>query len=170
MRELQLDSFAKTAIPGAIAHGREEVISKAVGPSRDVAFINAVINDPTVRPFVGPMELGELDLSDAVSRPEHLCLMGVHGGFLLAWSAPGVREVHTFILPAGRGAWAKQARAEMIAHCKASGDTMLWTKIPLDQPHVKRFAVDGGMRATGQMIETFGVPYAVYKMELAECQ
>ncbi len=142
----------------------------AVAPSRDVAFINAVVNDPSVRPFVGPEYLGELDLSEAVARPENLCMFGRWGGFLLAWSAPGVREVHTMILPEGRGAWARQARAEMIAYCATQGDTMLWTKIPADQPHVRRFAIEGGMRATGMTVATFGLPYAIYSMELARCQ
>lgn len=171
MRELHLDNLAMTALSGASAAvmARGEVIEQAVASSRDVAFINAVVNDPSVRPFVGPMELGKLDLSEAIARPENLCMMGLHGGFILAWSAPGVREVHTFILPDGRGDWAKQARAEVIAYCADQGDTMLWTKIPPDQPHVARFAVEGGMKPTGQTVETFGVAYMVYKMDLNQC-
>lgn len=170
MRNTSLDSQADRAVTGAVVagvHSREEVITSAVAPSRDAQFINAVVNDPSVRPFVGPADLGELDLSEAIARPEHLCLMGVYGGFLLAWSAPGVREVHTFILPSGRGAWARQARAEMVAYCAARGDTMLWTKIPPDLPHVARFATEAGMRFTGMSVETFGVPYMIYKMDLA---
>jgi hypothetical protein len=169
MRRNSLDSIDQPALHGAASAvlAGEEVILSAVAPSRDVAFINAVVNDPSVRPFVGPEYLGELDLSEAVARPENLCLMGIHGGFLLAWSAPGVREVHTFVLPAGRGAWARQARAEMVAYCRADGNAMLWTKIPPDQPHVERYAVEGGMRRTGQIVTTFGVPYMIYKMDLA---
>lgn len=149
---------------------REEVIPSTVAPSRDVAFINAVVNHPEVRPFIGSPDLGELDLSPAVSRSENLFMIGIHGGFALGWSAPGVREVHTFILPSGRGAWARRARAEMVSYCRKAGDTMLWTKIPPGQPHVVQFAREAGMRPTGQEVETFGVMHEVYKMELQRCQ
>lgn len=172
MRPDQHDSPDMTALPGAAAavHSQIGGDQTVVAPSRDVAFINAVVNDPSVRPHVGPEYLGELDLSEAVARPENLCLFGRWGGFLLAWSAPGVREVHTMILPDGRGAWARRARVEMIAYCTAQGDTMLWTKIPADQPHVRRFALEGGMRPVGMTVATFGLPYEIYSMELAQCQ
>jgi hypothetical protein len=146
---------------------REEVVPSTVAPCRDVAFINAVVNDPSVRPFIGPAELGEIDLSEAIARPENLCLMGQHGGFVLAWSAPGVHEVHTFITEAGRGTWARKARYETIQYCRKRGVHMLWTKISLDTPHVAKFAAEAGMRPTGQVVETFDEPWLIYKMELA---
>lgn len=131
---------------------------------RDAGFVNWIVNHPDVRPFIGPG--GELDLSEAVARPENVFLMGEHGGFGLIWSAPAVHEVHTFVIGAGRGRWARQAARETIDHASRRGDQMLWTKIPEDQPNVRAFAEEMGMSPTGERIDTFGKPYGVYKMEL----
>lgn len=171
MRTANLSSISKPPVAdGFAAFAGGEVIQSTVAPCRDAALVNVVVNHPSVRPFVGPMELGELDLSEAVARPENLCMMGGHGGFILAWSAPGVREVHTFILESGRGAWARAARAEVIRHCRAEGVTMLWTKISPATPNVAKFAIEGGMEPTGMSVETFGEPWLIYKMELTPCQ
>jgi hypothetical protein len=135
--------------------------------TQDAEHINAVINDPDVRPFVGAPEAGPLDLAPVVERPEHWFLMGEHGGFALLWSAPRAYEVHTFVLPAGRGKWAAAARAAMIDFAKRHKAQTLWTKIPPDARHVEHFARGGGMQPTEEVIETFGEPYRVFKMELA---
>jgi hypothetical protein len=135
----------------------------------DAETINAVVNSPDIRPFVGP-GADPLDLSDAVAIPEHLFLIGEHGGFSLAWSAPGVREVHTFIKREGRGKWAREAAAEGIAYARDHGTRMLWTKCPTARPYVALYAAAMGMEPTGETIETFGEPYDVYKMELQPCQ
>ena len=137
-----------------------------LSPSRNVEAINAAVNHPAVRPFVGPADMGALDLAPLVERPEHLFPFGEHGGFALIWTAPKTREVHTFIKPEGRGDWAKQARAEMLTLAMEHGTARLWTKIPPDAPHVKAFAVRGGMGATGETVEMFGKPYTIYSMEL----
>lgn len=134
--------------------------------SFDVARINAVVNHPAVLPFVGGVEGEEMDLTPLVERPEHWFLMDDHGGFMLAWSAPGVREVHTFVLPEGRGQWAADRRTEMLDYARTNGTRALWTKIPEDLPHVERFARQGGMKPTDDVIETFGKPYRVFAMEL----
>lgn len=132
----------------------------------DPARINAVVNHPMVRPYVGAPTLGYLDMTDAAARPEHWFLMGEHGGFMLGWSAPGAREVHTFILPDGRGKWAIEARTAMLDYAKEHGAKMLWTKIRPDDKHVIRFALQGGMQFTGTVIELFDEPYKIYKLEL----
>lgn len=132
----------------------------------DAGKVNAVVNHPAVLPFVGGVEGEVLDLSALVERPEHWFLMDDHGGFMLAWSAPGVREVHTFVLPEGRGQWAADRRAEMLDYARANGTRALWTKIPEDLPHVERFARQGGMKPTDDVIETLGKPYRVFAMEL----
>ena len=131
-------------------------------------IVNEVVNHPDVRPFIGPG--GEIDLSEAVSRPENWFLMGEHGGFALIWSAPNVHEVHTFIKRSGRGVWARAAAQSMIDYAADHGDLMLWTKISEDQPHVKGFATAMGMKPCGFSVETFEKPYFIYSMELAPCQ
>lgn len=134
--------------------------------SHDAAQINAVVNHPEVRPHVGAPEIGDLDLTELVARPEHWFLMGEHGGFMLGWSAPGVREIHTFVLPEGRGKWAEDARAAMLDYARDNGTQMLWTKIAEADRHVIRYARQGGMQFTGDVLETFGKPYRIYRMEL----
>ena len=134
--------------------------------SRDIPTINAVINHPAVRPHVGAPDAGYLDVSPIVADPENLFPMGEHGGFALIHTGPGEREVHTFITPEGRGRWALDAAQEMISLARDNGTHRLWTKISLDQPHVRRFAVMSGMKDTGETVEEFGKPYGVYAMEL----
>lgn len=134
--------------------------------SYDAERINIVINDPYVRPFVGGVELGDIDITNAVERPENWFLMGEHGGFGLIWTAPNAHEVHTFILPSGRGKWATDAAKAMIDFARKNGDTMLWTKIPIKLKHVGAYARMMGMKTTGMVSEMFGEPYEIYKMEL----
>lgn len=134
--------------------------------SYDVERINTVINDPDVRPFVGPVDLGDVDLTPVITQPENWFLMGEHGGFGLIWSAPNVHEIHTFILPSGRGKWAVDAAEAMIDFARKNGDTMLWTKIPPTAKNVGAYARMMGMKTTNMVVSTFGEPYEVYKMEL----
>jgi len=134
--------------------------------TQDAGAVNALVNHPDVRPYVGLPDAGDLDLTEAVARPEHWFLLGEHGGFALLWSAPTVHEVHTFILKSGRGAWADKARAAMIDFAKENGAKMLWTRMPPKSPHVERFARQGGMQPTGEVVETFGVPHRIMMMEL----
>jgi hypothetical protein len=132
--------------------------------THDVDAVNALVNDPAIRPFVGGE--GYVDLSEPAGRQEHLFLMGEHGGFALIWSAPGAFEVHTFILASGRGAWARSAALDGINQAKAKGARMLWTRVPRNLPHVVAFATEMGMKATGETIETWGKPYDVLAMEV----
>lgn len=149
-----------------IGGSRDTARDLVVTPIEDADLINEVINHPAVRPFIGFADAGDLDITPLV-RPENLFPFGEHGGFALLWSAPRTREVHTFILPKGRGAWARQAAADGIDIARSDGTRTLWTKIPDDQPNVRAFAVGMGMQPTGEVIETDGKPYAVYAMEIA---
>ena len=134
--------------------------------SFDTDFINRVINDPAVRPFIGLPDIGYVDAKPAVGQDENWFLMDEHGGFWLAWSAPKVREVHTFILPDGRGAWGANRRKQMLEYAKKNGVRTLWTKIPPGIKHVERFARQGGMKPTGDVLKTFGIDYRIFCMEL----
>lgn len=137
--------------------------------THDAAAVNWLVNHPDVRPFVGPAEMGELDLSAAVEAPENWFLLGEYGGFALTWSAPRVYEVHTFILKPGRGKWGNAIRAEGIRFAKDRGAKILWTRIPPRSPHVERFARQGGMQPSGEVIKTLGIPYRIFSMEIKSC-
>jgi hypothetical protein len=99
-------------------------------------------------------------------RPEHLFPFGEHGGFALLWTAPHTFEVHTFILPSGRGQWARAAAAEGIAMARDKGATRLWTKIPPRRPNVLAYAAGMGMTPTGESVVDDGVAHEIYAMEL----
>lgn len=128
-----------------------------------------MINHPSVRPFVGFEEAGELDASPLI-RPENLFPFGDHGGFALLWTAPYTAEVHTFILPEGRGKWAREAAEAGIAMARDNGFALLWTKIPPDAPHVLAFATAMGMQPTSEAIEESGKLYAIFAMGTGACQ
>lgn len=132
----------------------------------DPELVNLAANHPNVRPFLGPASLGELDFTDAVADEKNWFLMGEHGGFTLAWSAPHVYEVHVFVLPEGRGKWAKQARQATIDYAKENGAKMLWARIAPAARFVSYFARQGGMQPTGEMIHTLGAAYDIYTMEV----
>ena len=72
----------------------------------DTARINEIVNHPQVRPWVADLEEGEIDLAAQVANENTIVLLGEHGGFVLWRLLPGVYEVHTQILPNGRGDWA----------------------------------------------------------------
>jgi hypothetical protein len=134
--------------------------------SRNSTEINAAVNHPAVRPHLGMPDVGNLDLSESVAKPENIFPIGEHGGFALIWTAPFAREVHTFISPEGRGAWARNAAREGIEMARECGTRLLWTRIPPEGPNVRVFAALMGMAPTGEVISTFGTPYAIYSMEV----
>ena len=163
----QSDAMITVLQPHCAASTGKGVISGLLRRTYEVDMVNAVVNSPDVRPFVGlGAPQGYLDHSAPIKQPENWFLMGEHGGFGLIFSAPGVHEVHTFILKAGRGAWAMQAAQEMIEYARMGGDHMLWTRIHPSQANVAAFAVRNGMKPTGQVLGTFGQPYHVFKMEI----
>jgi hypothetical protein len=110
------------------------------------------------------MEFGELDVADRVAETANLFAFGEHGGFAAYWTAPWTREVHTFILPSGRGRWALRAAHEAIEIARQHGTSILWTRVPASLPNVRAFAKGMGMSATGEVIVTFGEPWDVYAM------
>lgn len=140
-------------------------VTSILSRSTDADAVNAVINAPEVRPFVGPGD-NDLDVTPVLLNLNNVALMGEHGGFTLSWSAPGIYEVHTFVLKSGRGEWARKARTEMIQTMTRMGATMLWTRIAPEQENVITFALEAGMRPTGETVDTFGRDFPTYKMEL----
>jgi len=70
----------------------------------DASFLNGIANHPAVRPFIGATAAGALDLSAFLDHPLNVALVFEHGAFAFEHHEPGRYEVHTFILPEGRGA------------------------------------------------------------------
>lgn len=120
--------------------------------TKDAGLINGYANHPEIRPYIGGE--GELDLSAAVHDP-HVALFGEYGGFVLSWTAPGTYEVHTLILPEGRGQWAFEFAKEAIAHMVGLGASHLWTRIKPDHRHTALFTRKMGFKPCGQVMTSF---------------
>lgn len=69
--------------------------------------LNAILNHPAVRPWVANDDAGVIDVSAAVSNERNVLLMGEHGGMFFVCLQPGIYELHTQVLPSGRGEWAR---------------------------------------------------------------
>lgn len=131
--------------------------------SFDPDFVNALANHESVRPFIGGDLSQPLDLSQAVAQPLNVVLMGEHGGFLMVWSCPEAYEVHTMILPEGRGEWAAEAAiAARDAMFDIYGAALLWTRVAEGADNVLAYAEKAGMRRWGSMICDLGGGAHIY--------
>ncbi len=70
----------------------------------DAGFLNAVCNHPDVRPFL--YGSGAIDLTPVIQNQNNLAIQGEHGGMLMVQMVKGIWELHTQVLPDGRGPWA----------------------------------------------------------------
>ena len=88
--------------------------------SKDAEFLNRVINDPSVFPWISLGMEGPFDVSDVMARDTTVFLADEYGGFLFVECGPAMYEVHTQFLPGGRGPAvlrkAKEAVAYMFRH------------------------------------------------------
>lgn len=99
------------------------------------AFANQVLNHPTVRPDVADPGDGTIDVSSIVTNPAHRVLGGEHGITVWLKYYDGCWEVHTAILPEGRGKWAREFAEASLRHMFAATDCVeAITRVP--QGHV----------------------------------
>jgi hypothetical protein len=112
----------------------------------DAARVNAVLNHPTVRPWVANGD-GEIDITPQLADPRNVLLMGEHGGCMYFHILPGLYEVHTQVLYEGRGSWAQQmAQASLHWMFTRTDCCEVLTRIP--RPHVaaRSLALRCGMK------------------------
>jgi hypothetical protein len=74
----------------------------------DAAHINAIVNHPTVLPWVRGAIDGPLDVSPLLNDG-WVALFGEHGGVMFQPLQAGLWEAHSQYVPAGRGQWALSA-------------------------------------------------------------
>lgn len=135
--------------------------------SFDAERMAALANDPSIRPFVGGDGKSYIDLTEAVANRDNHFVAGEHGAFAFSWSAPRVYEVHTFILPEGRGAWAKQFALDARDYMDRIS-VMLWTRVPVAAGNIRAFTEKAGFSRSGsQSFE--GHNYDLYVWE-PRCQ
>lgn len=118
----------------------------AVERQFEAGRINAVLNDPAVRPWVANgSEL--IDLTAKVSDKNNILLMGEHGGCMFYPLLSGVYEVHTQVTRPGRGDWT----ARLTDACARWMFTRtpcyeIMTRVPHGHIAARAAAVAAGMR------------------------
>lgn len=111
----------------------------------DAARVNAIINDPSIHPYITTPNQGPLDITPILANDENVCLATEHGCFILVKLEPGVYEVHTNFLPSGRGEHALEAAAEGFRYMFTRTDCMeILTKVPRANKGADRFAFSVG--------------------------
>ena len=95
----------------------------------DARFLNAVANHPDVRPWIGGE--GALDLGPVLADPLNVALTFEAGGWVFARHEAGIHELHTLILPEGRGRRARDAWREAERYLFARTDAReIVTRVP----------------------------------------
>lgn len=117
-----------------------------IARSFDPAAINAILNHPVVRPWVADAE-GPIDISRQVTNRANVLLMGEYGGFFCFCLQPGVYEVHSQVLPAGRGKWMRAfAHAGACWMFTRTDAYEIVTRVPDGHIAAKALAMGAGMR------------------------
>jgi hypothetical protein len=88
----------------------------------DPARLNAVANDPDVRPMLGGE--GPVDLTPTIEDAANIALEFEHGGFVFHRLELGQYELHTLFLPQGRGQSVLLAAAEAFRYLFTATDCM----------------------------------------------
>lgn len=103
--------------------------------------LNAVVNDPSIYPWVCGEHVGHLDLRPVIDDRRNVLLMGEHGGVLFVLLQPGIYEAHTQVLPAGRGRWCLDMVNEALAWMFCRTDAVeIMTRCPQGNVAAKALA------------------------------
>jgi hypothetical protein len=132
--------------------------------SFDAALLNDIVNHPDIRPYVGGDLSVYLDLSHLIADDKNYALLGPHGGFFLTWTAPGTYEIHTFILPEGRGPQARALAMEAMSYMVTEGANHLWTRVERGAENVRQFTLAAGLKPCGTQILDLGAGPTTYDL------
>ena len=97
----------------------------------DSTFSNMVLNHPEVRKHTLHVEGVPSDITPLVSNPANVVMEGEYGGIIFHQVLAGLFEVHTYVLPEGRGKWALDMAHEAIEwmFCRTNASE-LYTRVP----------------------------------------
>lgn len=121
--------------------------------SFDAAFINSVINDERIYPWVAyRIPRGTLDLSSLLADERNVLLVNEGGGVFFNWQGPGLYEAHIQFLPSHRGRWAFRAARNAVEWMfQNTAAQTLMAVIPRTHLGSQRVAKSAGFRATGHI-------------------
>lgn len=118
-----------------------------IGRERHAKRLNRIANHPDILPWVQGPHPAPLDFSDAIQDPRNVLLMSQHGGLLFSQLSPGIYEVHTMVLPEGRGEWALMLAKACLHWMFTRTDAMeVVTKCPRGNVAAHALARAAGMR------------------------
>lgn len=106
----------------------------------NAASINAAANHPDVRPWLGELAAGPLDLTALVADPANVTMANDHGGFLLHRLADGLYEAHSIFKPEGRGRLAAETRRSLHFLFCSTDAVKLLTRVPACNPRAAALA------------------------------
>lgn len=86
------------------------MLNRTFEPTR----LNEIVNHPSIYPHVCGAIDGPLDLTPLVKDVKNCVLIGEHGAFVYTPHQRGFLEVHSQVLPEGRGKWAMAAARESL--------------------------------------------------------
>ncbi len=114
--------------------------------SFDTDWADFLANHDAIRPHVGMPELGRLELAGLIEDERNVFLEWDAGGFFYHWTAPKVWEVHTMILPEGRGPLALFAARASLEWMGNHGAEKVWTRVKAEDRHTRLFTRAAGMK------------------------
>lgn len=151
-----------------------EPVSSLLAETRECARANAVCNHPEVLPGLSLGIFESVDLTPLVRTSRNHLLMGEHGGALLIWSAPRVYDVHDFVLPVGRGKWARDAAQDVFSFVFGTLNArLLWTQTPVENRASRMFNRILGFKSEGVHDVPVGDvtrPMEYFTMEARPCR
>lgn len=110
----------------------------------DPARVNAILNHSAVRPWIANGD-APIDISTAVINTNNVLLMGEHGSCMFLFMQPGIYEVHSQVLPVGRGAWfAEFSRRCVIWMFTRTPCYEILTRVPQGHPAAMAAALKQG--------------------------
>jgi hypothetical protein len=118
----------------------------------DAAYVNAVANHPAVRPHIGASAAGELDFGPIAANPANILLKLDHGLMMFIPVGDQTYELHTLLLPEGRGAKVLPAAASAFDYMFAHGCDALTTYTPASNRPAALMARRAGFVQTGVRI------------------
>lgn len=121
--------------------------SSGVERTTDASRVNAFVNHPDVRPYIGEPDAGELDLAPFLADPSNVALSAEHGCFMFAPLEPGQYELHTAITPEGRGAGVLPAASAAFRWMFVQTDCVeIVTKVPEANRRARLMAARAGFQ------------------------
>lgn len=121
--------------------------------SFDATFINSVINDPRIYPWVAyRIPMGQLDIGPLLINARNVLLVNEGGGVFFQWIWPHCYEAHIQFLPGFRGRFAFDSAREAVAWMFTNTDAeKLLAVIPVTHRGSQKVARSVGFVRTGRV-------------------